>query len=77
MRVVLERGTAGALTLGRKLRGTAGASTPGRELRSTAGASTPPLPLRERVGVRGLAARTGVYRPPTPTLPLKGGGGKK
>ena len=41
------------------------------------GATTPPPPLRGRDGVGGLAARAGAELPPTPTLPLKGGGGKE
>ena len=41
----------------------------------TGGASSPSPPLRGRVGAGGVAARTGVVLPPTPTHPHKGGGG--
>ena len=77
MRGGVERGTVGASTPCRARTRTTSASTANPKLWRTVGTSTPPLPSRERAGVRGAGALPRGFLPPTPTLPLKGGGGRK
>ena len=76
MRGVVERGIGHAITSCRARTRATGASTANPKLWRTVGTSTPPLPSRERAGVRGAGALSRGFLPPTPTLPLKGGGGK-